>query len=388
MNIEKFAKEIRKKSDRDRRWTKLMLVVYVCACFFEPEIDNIVIDEMLYLAIRAVVVVGFAMRHINQYIRMKTDTGFGSTEDESLCKVAGNHAFPVKEYFAFIRKKLIIWQGIILVIGVIKPFMEKQYIDILFSVVMALLPFAVSFMMQKIFEYRMCHTVSLKVEFLSGIFKMAFDAIEVIVLFVYTILAWFIIWAFITDGLIVNFNQNEIVYRAFKDETAFIVMLVAFIVFIYACAISSKKISRYVRIISAIVVVVSGIVSGIMENNYYTEITPDSIVVVNREDRREYTFEDVETFKVYSEDESIQVILYFNDGKSELLFSGASTSSEAYDEAYYSEYNFVADLVKKLLENGAEGIIEDVEELGEDIEGLDVEVKKGLDEIVGLLQRK
>ncbi len=62
-----------------------------------------------------------------------------------------------------------------------------------------------------------------------------------------------------------------------------------------------------------------------------------------------------------------------------------SLCTDAYTDAYYSEYNFVSDLIRLISANGAEGSIKDIDALLSDVEGMDKELSEGLEEIIEFL---
>ena len=385
VNIDLFTKEIKKNNDKDSKWSIMLFIAFICSTFFTMESDNKETAGFVFLLIKCLIILGFSIHYLNQYLSIKMNMGFGIAENEYLYKVAKVQAFPVKEYFNYIRKKLLIWQVAILILGSIKAVMDKSYVEIIFVVFMSIIPALVSFVVQKMFEYRVSNRVNIGLDIFTGILKGIFEVLEIFAIFLYLIIGYIVVWAIISDAFVGKMNQNEIVYRSFKDEITFIVMLVSFIIFIFVCVFNFKTKGKFIRIFVGATLIVTAIVSIVMERNKYIDVTLDEIKVVNFSEKRAYSFDEVESFKVYMHDDSIQIKLFFDDGKAETVFGGVSTSTDTYEEEYFSEYNFAADLVSKLLDKGAKGSISDVEKLRSTVEGYDEELKNGLEEIIGLL---
>ena len=113
----------------------------------------------------------------------------------------------------------------------------------------------------------------------------------------------------------------------------------------------------------------------------------DKIIVSNFDRTKEYSLSEIESFKVYEDDEELQVKVTFKDGFSETLFGSVSTNTEAFDEKYYSIYNFMEEMLPIYMENGAKGEIdkEDMEKLREIIKGYDKEIREAFEGIVELM---
>lgn len=57
-------------------------------------------------------------------------------------------------------------------------------------------------------------------------------------------------------------------------------------------------------------------------------------------------------------------------------------ASELYEDKYYSDYNYMADMVERMQERNIPGNLRDVKLIREDVEGLDDQLKEGLEEII------
>lgn len=130
---------------------------------------------------------------------------------------------------------------------------------------------------------------------------------------------------------------------------------------------------------------VSAFVLGTVENYRYTEIAGEEIRIRNFWQEDVYGIEEIQGFRIYEDDGSIQLELDFPDRAVEKSFTGWQSLNDLYEEKYYSEYNFIADYVEKFQKLGIEGELGDVEALEKDVEELDPEVKRGLRRIVELM---
>lgn len=385
MDIATFAKEIKRNNDNDKRWSIIMFIAFLCSGFAKIESEGAGIGVVSAGVMGSVIILFFSKHYLNQYLSIKQNIGFGIAENEYLYKIARTQAFPVKKYFNFIRKKLLIWQIIILIYSVVMALIDKEYTGIIGGVIMAVIPLGVSYIVQKTFEYRISHRANGVADGLLGFLKGVLGIVEVVIVFIYLITGFMIVWAICTDVFGKELNESKIVYRSFEDETIFTVMVVVFVIFVSTCMLDLKKKPVFTRILAGSIVAVVGIIGIISERNNYTDITLDKITVASSEEKKEYRFDEIKSFEVFCHNDSIQVRLYFNDENDILLFSGMGTSTEAYDEKYYSEYNFVADLVAKFLDYGIEGKMRDAGKLQNSVEGYDEKVKDGLGEIIELL---
>ena len=64
------------------------------------------------------------------------------------------------------------------------------------------------------------------------------------------------------------------------------------------------------------------------------------------------------------------------------MFGDCESLFELYEDKYYSDYNYMADMVERMQERNIPGNLRDVKLIREDVEGLDDQLKEGLEEII------
>lgn len=388
MNVTAFAQKIKKDNRTDRDKCKLFFIIFLCSVFiFTGYADSTTFGAGDFAVILLIVLL-YSVSFYRQYIRVTAE----SADNKYLYNIARVHAFNVKEYFLYIRKKQLVWQIVILsyivAVGIIHKVAGTVHIDISFfaaGIAAAIVPFIVGVIIQKDFEYRISNRCRHGFGFLGiiigGLLWLAEIILSVVIIFIVIIS----VWAVISDSITKDFNNSEIIYRTYSITAVFIVLLTVAALSIFACVFYFGKKRVLLTIIFGVLTILLGIVEAILEQNNYVDIKTDEIIVATFDGKTAYSFDEIKEYVIYEEDQGIQVKLTFDDSKTVKLFSGVSTSTEAYDAAYYSEYNYVADLIRKFSEYEVEGSITDIDELRDAVEGLDNELGDGLEEIIDIM---
>lgn len=117
-------------------------------------------------------------------------------------------------------------------------------------------------------------------------------------------------------------------------------------------------------------------------------VTEDSFTVRSGSTEKVYGLDDVSTYRVYESMDTFAMELTFSDGRKVNLFGSVSEETKGWSEKYFSNYNYAAELVQKLLDRGILGTIEDVEDLEKTVSSLDPKCQEGFDDIRKVLQLK
>jgi len=72
-----------------------------------------------------------------------------------------------------------------------------------------------------------------------------------------------------------------------------------------------------------------------------------------------YSFDEIKDYKIYYKDSDIKMKVTFADGTTEDIFYSSSTYTDGWSERYSSDYQYMAELVDKLLIKGVKGSIEE-----------------------------
>lgn len=389
MNVTAFAQKIKKDNRTDRDKCKCFFIIFLCSVFILTGYEDSTAFGAGDFAVILLIVLLYSVSFYRQYIRVTEK----SADNKYLYNIVRAHAFNVKEYFLYIRKKQLVWQiailAYIVAVGIIHKVAGTVHIDISFfaaGIAAAIIPSIVGVIIQKDFEYRISNRCRQGFGFLKIIIGGLLWLAEIILSFVIIFIVIFSVWAVISDSIAKDFNNSEIIYRTYSFTAVLTVMMIVAGLFIYVCVFYFEKKRVLLRIIFGALTIMLGIVEAILEQNNYVDIKMDEIIVVTFDGKTAYSFDEIEGYNICEEDEGIQVKMTFNDGNTVKLFSGLSTSTEAYDEIYYSEYNYVADLIRKFSEYEVEGSITDIDKLRDAVEGLDNELGDGLEEIIGFME--
>ena len=387
MNVNEFAKMISKHNEKDKRWSIICFITFIFTGFVGVD-ETTVLGKICFPLCGSIMIIFFTMHFLKKYLSIMLYMGIDTaTENEYLYNIAKTQAFPVKKYFDFLRKKLVVWQIVFFIITSVIFILHTNYIGILIAVVMALIPSVVCLVYEKRFNKEICTRNKNWEAFVGGCLIGITSLVEICISFVYLFLGYMMVWAITSDNLLGGLNENVILYRSYENEKTFGIMLFSFLIFVFACMYPLKSKFKVIRIILGIIVIGFGVVDAVMENNMYTEIYEDKIIVSNFDRTKEYSLSEIESFKVYEDDEELQVKVTFKDGFSETLFGSVATNTEAFDEKYYSIYNFMEEMLPIYMENGAKGEIdkEDMEKLREIIKGYDKEIREAFEGIVELM---
>lgn len=387
-NTAAFAEKIKKENRMGRGGSRLAVILFLLSVYMFDSWDvtsaysntNIPSKSGLNAGTIFIIlytVLLFTMKFYRQYLRITVGLS-GASFHEDICEIAKNNAFDTKSYFQFIRKKLFVWQVVIFLCIITAGILHRDSMYFVLGFFAIAISFITGFLIQKNFEYKICNRVNIAFDVPGDILKGIICIIEVILICAYIIA----IFAVILGCAAVDFDDSEIIYRTYTHLfVEFIVGICAILCGFTAVFYPEKK-STWRNLIFITILLVFLI---IFSCNSYIDIRMDRIIVADFSGRDEYSFGEIESYVVYEDDDAIQVKLTFDNGKTVKLFSGMSLCTDAYTDAYYSEYNFTADLIRLISANGAEGSIKDIDALCSDVEGMDKELSEGLEEIIEFL---
>jgi hypothetical protein len=398
MEIQKIAQCIQSKNKND--WNKVILafIGFIGFDFLIALMSGS--NDLSFLLIGQCILVVTALEvgryQWNRYLYVD-EMILGARK--SLYEVTRMQAFPVKEYFAYVNKKMVIPAVVLgicsVLIGVLgataeegKPFAwETFFIMLCFGVVNVLCQFWVGIWKKKFFLYQSKMGTKGKLNMAHIICGKMFAVVEVLFLICVALIATIFLWVIIIGVFSPNIDETIVVLHSYPYSYSFILIIIA--VFVALWVLSSghnmKTISKAAGAISFIFFIASLIVLAV-EVHIYTEFTYNQITVRQLWDTKTYEIKDVKRFIIYDKDDAIQMKLYFDDENFTKISGSTQTYSKLYEKTYYSDYNFIADYIELLQENGAVGQLEDVKKLQKDVADLAPQCKSGLEEIIQLMK--
>lgn len=367
----------------------LKCVVLFVALFIGLLIEK---EETFQMALFMGGAIAYGASYFNQYLRVRIYKKEDKKEDlfgyETIVGIMRTQAFAVHEYFSYIRKRFFLWQAILGLEAVILFIVKTDFRILLLGIGIVVFSSLAGWCFQFLFLYRLTHRVPIWLSVLCALGKGCCWIAEVSSL-IDLLLAWFLGYAILSDFFCGRWEEQEIVYHVFGGDWIVVVGILTFIIFVSVCLwgsffayiVSGKKMILALGILW-IAVFAMGI---LIQANNYVEVTPEEIVSADFSGKKTYSIEDIKEFWVYEEDFSIQLEVEFLDGNHAKLCGGSISTSTAYDETYFSEYNFFAELIPQYLSNGAKGNISDIDTLREGVLEYDPQLSEGLEKIIAVM---
>ncbi len=305
------------------------------------------------------------------------------------------HAFPAEAYFRYVFSRMnrpffrvLLFSGIMVFLAWEKVGGKGYEMAAFFvglGIFCAICPYLFGFIMKKHFLFQLkTGNEGMSHLFLRGIAAL-WTAVECIILVMSLVVGLLLFWIVVSSFLELPMEETVAVCRSYPNKYSIFAVLICIAMWIFGMENNdTKKLSRFFYMISFLSLV-SAFVLGTVENYRYTEIAGEEIRIRNFWQEDVYGIEEIQGFRIYEDDGSIQLELDFPDRAVEKSFTGWQSLNDLYEEKYYSEYNFIADYVEKFQKLGIEGELGDVEALEKDVEELDPEVQRGLKRIVELM---
>lgn len=336
---------------------------------------------------------------INRYLKIYAEELLLGEKVE-LIQVIRFHPFDVEEYFEQIRRKMSlpveIMAGYVFVLAFLAGVTEEIKMDwkrfILFLFIGGLCvvaPYVTYFLKKRLFYFQLRAGKEGKLHIALSIGKALFIVPEFIVGITALVVSTLFLSAMLIGAIEPKIDDSMLICRhshEFMYYYIFLLLAVVGGIWVLCNGLSTKR-----RKVLCAGTVISFLVAACMlvyTANTYTEVQKDKIIIYHFGVEREYQIEDIEEFRIYAEEENeqIQMELTFGDGACEKIIGTSQSCSDLYEKTYFSDYNFVADYVEKMLDAGAEGKLEDVEELEGYIKELAPEAEEGMKKIVELME--
>ena len=123
--------------------------------------------------------------------------------------------------------------------------------------------------------------------------------------------------------------------------------------------------------------------SSVVAARNYIQLTEETITVVRHGVSAAYRMEEITHLEVHAdESDSLALKVTFEDGSSQEILTGIFSTTDGYDELFYSDYNYGAWLVERLTSQGTACSLSDREILEREVKQLDPECREGFDRMV------
>lgn len=123
--------------------------------------------------------------------------------------------------------------------------------------------------------------------------------------------------------------------------------------------------------------------SSVVAARNYIQLTEETITVVRHGVSAAYRMEEITHLEVHAdESDSLALKVTFEDGSSQEILTGIFSTTDGYDELFYSDYSYGAWLVERLTSQGTACSLSDREILEREVKQLDPECREGFDRMV------
>lgn len=305
------------------------------------------------------------------------------------------HAFPLEEYFRYVFSQMkrpffiIVCFSGLMVFAAWGSDGEKSLGMAAFmaglGIACGFCPYLFGIFMKKYFFYQLKTGDEGMLHFFLSIGSIVWEVVEFTILMFSLLLGGLLLWIVLGSFLELPMEETVAVCRSYPDKYSIFAVLISIVMGIFGVENNdSGKCSKVLYILSFLALL-SAFVLGTLENYRYIEFAGDEIHIRNFGKEDVYGIEEIQGFRIYEDEGSLQMELEFSDNVTKKSLSGWQSFNDLYEETYYSEYNFIADYVEKLGKLGICGELCDVEALEESVKELDPEVQRGLKRIEMLM---
>ncbi|MDY5576043.1 MAG: hypothetical protein SPF70_00980, partial [Lachnospiraceae bacterium] len=283
----------------------------------------------------------------------------------------------------YIRKSLIPYAilMVVIAIGCGCPYSVYPWLSVVYAVCVAGVLYAEGWCEERYFQYKAGRGFYEKKNYALAALDVIVRIAELIVAFVSISVGVIMVWAILGSLFAQDLDESRIVTRTYTYSGSLILIIIAVSLMAVQLLNFGQKIYKRIRwVYVGLIILAVGMLW--IEGKFYTEFYEDKIVIADFSGKKEYDYEEIERFEIYEEHESIQMTIYFTDGEKVNLVGNVQEASELYEDKYYSDYNYMADMVERMQERNIPGNLRDVKLIREDVEGLDDQLKEGLEEII------
>lgn len=286
------------------------------------------------------------------------------------------HSFDMAEYIGSVYKKIILLQ--IVTVGVTMGLMALKIVPFMvagiYSLGILIIPVLTVFLYSAIAGYKMNHNTGLGFNVIMGLIRGVYSWIKVFAVGVAFVLIGLLIVAVCSSSKLMKGIDQSVPVRFSSDSSLYMIIyiigLVGLSVFVTdvgkdIISVNWNRIKNKITALIAIVVLAAGVLICYISLNENVRLEEDSITVTHKGKVVEYAFSDIDSYRIYDHDSSIQMELTFKDGSTAKLYRDNSDDTDGWTVRYHSDYLYTAYLAEKLDELGVKGSLEDAEKLGD-----------------------
>lgn len=287
----------------------------------------------------------------------------------NLSEIVGSHAFDVKTYFCLMIERFMIVQvvsiAVVMLTGAFKVIPMSN--ALFYSGMILIIPLAIWNWEMVLMDAARTHKRGSAYSVFMTLWYFI-ETVGTVLVLAYTFIACvLLVSGLVQSNILLSGIDNQAIAKCVTNDfvTPVLILLAFILVFFFAdnnqmiIRIKWTKTKRSIvaGIILAIAVLI--LIQGISCKKDHLVLEENSISVKHDSFGKTYALDEIKDYKIYYKDSDIKMKVTFADGTTEDIFYSSSTYTDGWSERYSSDYQYMAELVDKLLVKGVKGSVEE-----------------------------
>lgn len=287
----------------------------------------------------------------------------------SLSEIVRTHAFDVKAYFCLLIERFMIVQGVsialIMLMAAFKVIVMSS--ALVYSGMILIIPLVIWDWETVLMDAARTHKKGAAYTAFMSIYYFIESIIAVCVLAYVFVTVVLLISGFVQSKMLLGDIDAQVIAKVGTDDWITVLLIIlALVLAVFFADVNQLIIHiRWTKIMKSVVtgivltIVILFVLQGIGCKKDHIVLWENSISVKQVGFEKTYSFDEIKAYSVYYKDTDIKMKVTFSDGRSEDIFYSSSTYTDGWEERYYSDYQYAAELVDMLLQKGVPGTVEE-----------------------------
>ena len=287
----------------------------------------------------------------------------------SLSEIVRTHAFDVKAYFCLLIERFMIVQGVsialIMLMAAFKVIVMSS--ALVYSGMILIIPLVIWDWETVLMDAARTHKKGAAYTAFMSIYYFIESIIAVCILAYVFVTVVLLISGFVQSKMLLGDIDAQVIAKVGTDDWITVLLIIlALVLAVFFADVNQLIIHiRWTKIMKSVVtgivltIVILFVLQGIGCKKDHIVLWENSISVKQVGFEKTYSFDEIKAYSVYYKDTDIKMKVTFSDGRSEDIFYSSSTYTDGWEERYYSDYQYAAELVDMLLQKGVPGTVEE-----------------------------
>lgn len=287
----------------------------------------------------------------------------------NLSEIVRTHAFDVKTYFCLLIERFMIVQGVsialIMLMAAFKVIVMSS--ALVYSGMILIIPLVIWNWETVLMDAARTHKKGAAYTAFMSIYYFIESIIAVCVLAYVFVTVVLLISGFVQSKMLLGDIDAQVIAKVGTDDWITVLLIIlALVLAVFFADVNQLIIHiRWTKIMKSVVtgivltIVILFVLQGIGCKKDHVVLWENSISVKQVGFEKTYSFDEIKAYSVYYKDTDIKMKVTFSDGRSEDIFYSSSTYTDGWEERYYSDYQYAAELVDMLLQKGVPGTVEE-----------------------------